>query len=149
MGYVSEGMATALSELRIPADPRYIVVAKRAVAALGAVAGFDIEAIDDLTIATAQACESAIAVAEQTLGEGGAQLRLEFTLEERRLEIQVRTVAVERHRHDVTAPAASAPSVLTSDLALQMMGLLVDDCRYRRDEQRGGIRIYLTKYRAW
>ena len=50
------------SELRIPADPSYIVVAKRAVAGFGCVAGFGVEAIDDLVIAVAQACQSAISV---------------------------------------------------------------------------------------
>jgi hypothetical protein len=28
-----------------------------------------------------------------------------------------------------------------------MMGLFVDDCRYRVDERTGGLRVRLTKYR--
>jgi anti-sigma regulatory factor (Ser/Thr protein kinase) len=131
------------SELRIPADPSYIVVAKRAVAGFGCVAGFGVEAIDDLVIAVAQACQNAIAVADRG-----------FTLEDRRLEVQVRSICA--RDGDPDAPCAPDPgnrveagpvAAQQRDLALRMMGLFVDDCRYRVDERTGGLRVRLTKYR--
>jgi anti-sigma regulatory factor (Ser/Thr protein kinase) len=145
---------TNTSELRIPADPSYIVVAKRAVAGFGCVAGFGVEAIDDLVIAVAQACQNAIAVADRTADRGRGQIRLSFKLEERRLEVQVRSICA--REGDPDAPCGADPGsrvavepVTTQhhDLALRVMGLFVDDCRYRVDERTGGLRVRLTKYR--
>jgi anti-sigma regulatory factor (Ser/Thr protein kinase) len=140
--------AVSTSELRIPADPDYIVVAKRAVAGFGCVAGFGVEAIDDLVIAVAQACQNAIAVADSTT-------RLSFKLEDRRLEVQVRSICAREGDPDAPCgPAASATRLAAEpvptsqhDLALRVMGLFVDDCRYRVDHRTGGLRVRLTKYR--
>lgn len=157
MGYFSSGMTQTTSELRLPADTAYIVVAKRAASALAAVAGFDVEAVHDLTIAVAQACENAIACTERTGGAGVGQIRLTFNLAGERLEVQVQSsctrevvaaaaasralaaVQAERERQEVAA---------ATDLALQLMGLFVDDHSYRVDERTGGLRVRLTKYRA-
>jgi anti-sigma regulatory factor (Ser/Thr protein kinase) len=150
-------MTRTTSELRLPADPAYIVVAKRAASAFAAVAGFDVEAVHDLTIAVAQACENAIACAARAGVAGAGQMRLTFIVEGTRLEVQVlsscarqvvaqaaaaqvRVVAksVERERQEVAA---------ATDLALRLMGLFVDDHSYRVDERTGGLRVRLTKYR--
>jgi anti-sigma regulatory factor (Ser/Thr protein kinase) len=148
--------AVSTSELRIPADPDYIVVAKRAVAGFGCVAGFGLEAIDDLVIAVAQACQNAIAVADSATDHGRGQIRLSFKLEDRRLEVQVRSICA--REGDPDAPCGSDPATTTRlaaepvpasqhDLALRVMGLFVDDCRYRVDHRTGGLRVRLTKYR--
>jgi anti-sigma regulatory factor (Ser/Thr protein kinase) len=151
-------MTGTTSELRLPADPAYIIVAKRAASAFAAVAGFDVEAVHDLTIAVAQACENAIACAVRVGGVGAGQIRLTFIVEGERLEVQVHSScarevvarsaaarkvavakAVERERQEVAA---------ATDLALRLMGLFVDDHSYRVDERTGGLRVRLTKYRA-
>lgn len=147
-------MTRTTSELRLPADPAYIVVAKRAASAFAAVAGFDVEAVHDLTIAVAQACENAIACAVRVGGVGVGQIRLTFIVEGARLEVQVQSTcarqvvavqeravakAVERERQEVAA---------ATDLALRLMGLFVDDHSYRVDERTGGLRVRLTKYKA-
>ena len=157
-GYFSSRMTGTTSELRLPADPAYIVVAKRAASAFAAVAGFDVEAVHDLTIAVAQACENAIACAVRVGGIGAGQIRLTFIVEGERLEVQVHSScarevvarsaaaqkvavakAVERERQEVAA---------ATDLALRLMGLFVDDHSYRVDERTGGLRVRLTKYKA-
>jgi len=144
------------SELRIPADPSYIVVAKRAVAGFGCVAGFGVEAIDDLVIAVAQACQSAISVADSATDRGRGQIRLSFKLADRRLEVQVRSICAREGDPDApcgpdptgtTGVAAEPVSAPQHDLALRVMGLFVDDCRYRVDHRTGGLRVRLTKYR--
>jgi anti-sigma regulatory factor (Ser/Thr protein kinase) len=145
------------SELRLPADPAYIVVAKRAASAFAAVAGFDVEAVHDLTIAVAQACENAVACALRVGGAGTGQIKLTFTVEGTRLEVQVQSTcsrqvvaqaaarqlaaarAVEREAEEVAA---------ATDLALKLMGLFVDDHSYRVNERTGGLRVRLTKYKA-
>ena len=155
------------SELRIPADPAYIVVAKRAASGFAYLAGFGMEAMDELGIAVTQACENAI----RCVGAGGGQLRISFSLEDQRLTIQVasscaktavsaepieadsqkvrsaREDAARRQAAVVSAQEAALRSA-SEDLALRVMGLFVDDCRYRVDERTGGLRVRLTKYRV-
>jgi Histidine kinase-like ATPase domain len=175
-GYSVDTMSsTTTSELRIPADPQYIVVAKRAAAAFGSVAGFGVEAVDELSIAIAQACENAISLAGCVLGKPGrGQVRILFKVEqEGRLDVDVRTVfgraeegaaEVQRAQVAVTRQAPGVPAgrpatavtdsealqrqLAAADLALRVMGLFVDDCRYRVDQRTGGLRVRLTKYRV-
>jgi anti-sigma regulatory factor (Ser/Thr protein kinase) len=152
-------MTRTTSELRLPADPAYIVVAKRAASAFAAVAGFDIEAVHDLTIAVAQACDNAIACALRAGAGVGGQIRLTFTVEGARLEVQVQSrcgtqavayaaahqrVATRTAERDQEAEEVAA----ATDLALKLMGLFVDDHSYRVNERTGGLRVRLTKYRA-
>lgn len=163
---------TSTSELRLPAHPDYIVVAKRAAAGFACVAGFDVEACDDLVIAVAQACENAIAAAN-----GQGELHLSFRLQDRRLDVRVRSTRMrpqkfpemtggpppqatvgtrsrtERPTPSWMPPRRSAPTALEQaaavhDLALRVMGLFVDDCQYHLDERTGGLRVRLTKYRV-
>ncbi len=182
--------STTTSELRIPADPQYILVAKRAAAAFGSVAGFGVEAVDELSIAIAQACENAIGLATCVMGTPGrGQVRILFTVDqENRLDVDVRTVfgraeegaaEVQRAQVEVTRRTSEAPAVpgvpgqptpaaaaaaaaqrhsereaalqrqlAAADMALRLMGLFVDDCRYRVDQRTGGLRVRLTKYRV-
>jgi anti-sigma regulatory factor (Ser/Thr protein kinase) len=151
-------MSRTTSELRLPADPAYIVVAKRAASAFAAVAGFDVEAVHDLTIAVAQACENAIACAVRVGGVSEGQIRLSFTVEGTRLEVQVLSscarevvarAAAERQLAVAEAVDRERQEVAdATDLALRLMGLFVDDHSYRVDERTGGLRVRLTKYRA-
>lgn len=151
-------MTQTTSELRLPADPAYIVVAKRTASAFAAVAGFDVEGVHDLTIAVAQACENALACTERVAGAGAGQIRLTFTIEGTRLEVQVQSSC----SRQVVANAAAARRqavvrqaelerrevAAATDLALQLMGLFVDDHSYRVDQRTGGLRVRLTKYKA-
>jgi anti-sigma regulatory factor (Ser/Thr protein kinase) len=152
-------MTRTTSELRLPADPAYVVVAKRAASAFAAVAGFDVEAVHDLTIAVAQACDNAIACALRVGAGTGGQIRLTFTVEDARLEVQVQSTC---GTQAVSRPAAQRRLATTAserdreagevaaatDLALKLMGLFVDDHSYRVNERTGGLRVRLTKYRA-
>jgi anti-sigma regulatory factor (Ser/Thr protein kinase) len=151
-------MTQTTSELRLPADTAYIVVAKRAASAFAVVAGFDVEAVHDLTIAVAQACENAIACTTRVGGAGVGQIRLTFAVEGTRLEVKVQSSCT---RQVVAQAAASRQRVAAqveerereelaaaTDLALRLMGLFVDDHSYRVDERTGGLRVRLTKYRA-
>ncbi len=98
-------MRAHASELRIPADPAFVVVAKRAAAGFGCAYGFGVEEIDDLTIAVGQACENAITLLSARPGPSGAQLRLLFEYEGGRLQVKVTTTA---HPHGSAAHSVSA-----------------------------------------
>jgi anti-sigma regulatory factor (Ser/Thr protein kinase) len=151
-------MRETTSELRLPADPAYIVVAKRAASAFAAVAGFDVEAVHDLTIAVAQACENAIACTVRVGGVGVGQIRLTFIVEGERLEVQVQSSCARQVVAQVAAARRTAvtqvvererqEAAAATDLALRLMGLFVDDHSYRVDERTGGLRVRLTKYRV-
>jgi anti-sigma regulatory factor (Ser/Thr protein kinase) len=160
-------MSTTTSELRIPADPSYIVVAKRAAAGFAYIAGFGVEAVDDLCIAVAQACENAISCASRA-GTEPAQVRIVFKLQDQRLDVQVlsscqrATVSGEATPRPEPAKVPEPGTAVTAaqkraaelqqahvqDLALRMMGLFVDDMRYRVDAQTGTLRVRMTKYRV-
>jgi anti-sigma regulatory factor (Ser/Thr protein kinase) len=151
-------MTQTTSELRLPADPAYIVVAKRATSAFAVVAGLDVEAVHDLTIAVAQACENAIACTARLGGGGAGQIRIAFAVAAERLEVQVHSscsrqvvaeAAASRQRAVVQAAERERQEVAAAtDLALRLMGLFVDDHSYRVDERTGGLRVRLTKYKA-
>jgi len=152
-----------ISELRLPADRSHVIVAKRAASALASVAGFDVEAIDDLTIAVAQACENAIDCLEHA-GALAGQVRLTFRLEDKSLEVTVKSTvsrdaelaarakfdALRRERalRTVQQQEQALKGAAATDLALRLMGLFVDDHSYRLDERTGGLRVRLTKYRV-
>ncbi len=163
-GYAVKAM-TQHSEVRLPADPAYIVVAKRCASALASVAGFDVEAVDDLTIAVAQACENAIDCLRRA-GALAGEVRLGFKLEDQSIEVTVRSTvnreaelearehaARERRARELElrgahSAAELAATAASTDLALRLMGLLVDDSSYRLDHRTGGLRVRLTKYRV-
>ena len=159
-GYLISRMTRTTSELRLPADPAYIVVAKRAASAFAAVAGFDVEAVHDLTIAVAQACENAIACAMRAGGGAAtAQVKLTFTVDGQRLEVQVQGSCTRQEaaqdaqaEREVRAARVQAmrerEEAAATDLALRLMGLFVDDHSYRLNERTGGLRVRLTKYRG-
>lgn len=82
----------AVTELKIPAQAAFVVVAKRAASALGTCAGFGLEAIDDLNIAVAQACEKGIAAGDRMWGEGNGLLKLTFRLVPGGMELEVKSM---------------------------------------------------------
>jgi anti-sigma regulatory factor (Ser/Thr protein kinase) len=152
LGYPTE-VSTATSELRVPADRRYVVVAKRAAAGFAAVAGLDVEALDDLVIAVAQACENAISLAERAAGTGCGQIRLAFSLADRALEVRVSShlsrselEAASLRRAAAVQAAREARAREAEEMAMRVIGLFVDDFGYRMDERTGGMRVRLTKY---
>jgi len=153
MGYDVTSMGQSTSELRLPADRRYIVVAKRAVAGFASVAGLHLEALDDLVIAVCQAWENAIIVTERAAGPGNGHIRIIFNLSDSGLEVHVRSTCtraeLEAGREAVAAAAPRHPQHAEHhELALKVMGLFVDEFRYRVDESSGGLRVRLTKYRS-
>jgi hypothetical protein len=102
------GVAT---ELRVPADAAYILVAKRTAAALAAVAGFSLEAIDELNIAVAQACQRAIGVGERMWGPGNASLKLSFQPTVAGMQIEVRTLPSQKAVPDEAVRAREAEAL--------------------------------------
>lgn len=82
----------AVTELKIPATAAFVVVAKRAAGALGMCAGFGLDAIDDLNIAVAQACEKGITAGDRIWGPGNGLLKLTFRLVDGGMEVEVKSL---------------------------------------------------------
>jgi anti-sigma regulatory factor (Ser/Thr protein kinase) len=109
-------LAPLVSELKIPAQAAFVIVAKRAASALGSTAGFSLEGIDDLNIAVAQACEKAIAAGDRLWGPGNGVLKLSFRIVDGGMEVDVRNLPARlsstdqqaaRHQAELERRAAS------------------------------------------
>src|SRR5437762_11940118 len=85
-----------LAELKIPAAPAFIPVAKRVAATLGSQLGLSLMDLDELTIALAQACDSAIAASSE-LGDN-AHLKLTYFATNRALVVDVDVIPATQHR---------------------------------------------------
>ena len=141
-----------ITELKLPAVADYIVVAKRAAGALGLLAGFSLQEIDDLNIAISQACENACAAAAERWGTGNGQLKLLFKSQPRRIEVDVRSIPP--RALEAAAQAAAIRQVQTrreeefdfENIGLNMIRLFVDELRYHVDNQTGSMRMRMVKY---
>ncbi|MDQ6711874.1 MAG: ATP-binding protein [Candidatus Dormibacteraeota bacterium] len=145
-GHETPSTAAYLTELKLPAVPDYIVVAKRAAASLGLVVGFSVQEIDDLNIAVTQACESACAAATQQWGKGNGQLKLTFKSRPRRLEVEVRSVPPRAVEQQTVRRARHEAELDYETIGLNMIRLFVDELRYQVDNQTGSLRMRMVKY---
>src|SRR2546430_4212613 len=123
-------MKKALAELKIPASPAFMRVAKGVATTLGSQLGLSLVDLDELTIALTQACDSAIAAA----GENSvhSELKLTYFATNRALVVDVDLLPSERH---MMLPA-TVPAVLDAQelgntelprLAPQMVPCLLHD----------------------
>ena len=139
-----------LAELKVPARSEFIGLSKRVAASLGSMLGFSLEEIDELSIAVAQACGSAIDAAEQRWGSA-ATLKLNFSSTERGIAVELETIAP-RSREALPEPAQRRPARPRAEveaqqaLAREMIRLFVDDFRHQVDSGRRQIRYRMVKY---
>lgn len=141
-----------LAELKVPAQPAFIPVAKMVAASLGSQLGFSLEEIDELKIAVAQACDSTIEEAEDMWGRDGATLTLAYSSTERGITVDVEAIgsaAASRTASGLPAPRRRpTPDVIEAERALThaMIRLFVDDFRRHVDTRQGQIRFRMVKY---
>jgi len=145
-GHEAPSTGAYVTELKLPAVPDYIVVAKRAAASLGLVVGFSVQEIDDLNIAITQACESACAAAAQQWGSGNGQLKLIFKSRPRRLEVEVRSVPPHAVEQQTVRRTRHGAELDYETIGLNMIRLFVDELRYQVDDQTGSLRMRMVKY---
>jgi anti-sigma regulatory factor (Ser/Thr protein kinase) len=135
-----------ITELKIPAIPDYIVVAKRTAASLGVVVGFSLHEIDDLNIAITQACENACHTATEQWGNGNGQLKLLFKSQPRRLEVEVRSIPPRDLELQAVRRVRRQAEYDYDTIGLNMIRLFVDELRYQVDNQTGSMRMRMVKY---
>lgn len=134
-----------LAELKIPATPAFIPVAKRVATTLGGQLGLSLMDLDELSIALTQACDSAIDAAEDF--GGNADLKLTYFATNRALVVDV----------DLMPSAAALPSTTHEHhevdpelqrLAYEMIRCFVDDFRPQVEPRTGHVRFRMVKHLA-
>ena len=137
-----------LAELKIPATPAFIPVAKRVATTLGGQLGLSLMDLDELSIALTQACDSAIAAAED-LGSP-ADLKLTYFATNRALVVDVdvmpTTSALPRPDRAVTHETHVDPEL--QRLAYEMIRCFVDDFRPVIEPRTGHVRFRMVKHLA-
>jgi hypothetical protein len=134
-----------LAELKIPASPDFIPVAKRVATTLGSQLGLSLVDLDELTIALTQACDSAIEAANDL--EGHADLKLTYFATNRALVVDVDLVPTAGHVLGAPRPHPEEDAELQR-LAYEMIRCFVDDFRPLVEPRTGHVRFRMVKYLA-
>jgi hypothetical protein len=135
-----------LAELKIPASPEFIPVAKRVATTLGGQLGLSLMDLDELSIALTQACDSAIGAAEE-LGTP-ADLKLTYFATNRALVVDVdlmptgAALPMPAHAHDTQVD----PEL--QRLAYEMIRCFVDDFRPVIEPSTGHVSFRMVKHLA-
>jgi hypothetical protein len=135
-----------LAELKIPATPAFIPVAKRVATTLGGQLGLSLTDLDELGIALTQACDSAIAAADD-IGVS-SDLKLTYFATDRALVVDVDLMP---NATALPLPAAKHQSEVDPELqrlAYEMIRCFVDDFRPVIEPRTGNIRFRMVKHLA-
>jgi hypothetical protein len=133
-----------LAELKIPASSAFIPVAKRVATTLGGQLGFSLVDLDELTIALTQACDSAIAAAND-LGSP-ADLKLTYFATDRALVVDVDLMPTGKALLAPPQHAVVDPEL--QRLAYEMIRCFVDDFRPQVEPSTGHVSFRMVKYLA-
>jgi hypothetical protein len=137
-----------LAELKIPAAPAFIPVAKRVATTLGGQLGLSLVDLDELNIALTQACDSAINAAADL--DSPADLKLTYFATDRALVVDVdlmpsgNALPVARQARG----QASAVDPELQRLAYEMIRCFVDDFRPLVEPRTGHVSFRMVKYLA-
>jgi hypothetical protein len=141
-------MKRNLAELKIPATPAFIPVAKRVATTLGGQLGLSLMDLDELSIALTQACDSAIAAASDMGGQ--ADLKLTYFATNRALVVDVdvmpNSAALPRPAESANHPAPLDPEL--QRLAYEMIRCFVDDFRPQVEPRTGHVSFRMVKHLA-
>ena len=133
-----------LAELKIPATPAFIPVAKRVATTLGGQLGFSLVDLDELSIALTQACDSAIAAARD-LGTT-AELKLTYFATNRALVVDVDLLPTGNLLPAPSTEVEADPEL--QRLAYEMIRCFVDDFRPLVEPRTGHLRFRMVKHLA-
>jgi hypothetical protein len=134
-----------LAELKIPASPEFIPVAKRVATTLGSQLGLSLMDLDELAIALTQACDSAIAAAADL--DRPADLKLTYFATNRALVVDVDLMPTGRQALPGAKHEPAADPELQR-LAYEMIRCFVDDFRPDVEPLTGHVRFRMVKYLA-
>ncbi|MRX72083.1 anti-sigma B factor RsbW [Bacillus lacus] len=135
-------------EIKIPAKPEYVGIVRLTLSGIASRMGFAYDEIEDLKIATSEACTNAVQHAykgETTTGE----VNIGFGLYEERLEVMVadsgKSFNFEQKKKEwgPYTPSQAVETLHEGGLGLYLMETLMDEVRVHMDS---GVTVFMTKY---
>ena len=135
-----------LAELKIPASPVFIPVAKRVASTLGGTLGMSLVDLDELSIALTQACDSAISAARDL--DSDSELKLTYFATNRALVVDVDLLPSGSHVHGGEHAHVVEPDPELQRLAYEMIRCFVDDFRPEVEPTTGHVHFRMVKYLA-
>jgi len=138
-----------LAELKIPASSTFIPVAKRVASTLGSQLGLSLTDLDELSITLTQACDSAIAAAEDFGGEH--DLKLTYFATNRALVVDVDLLPAQHAAARHSEAVVKHHDIIDAEmqrLAYEMIRCFVDDFRPQIEPATGQLRFRMVKHLA-
>ncbi len=126
-------------ELRIPAKAEWVAVARLAVAAVARRLPFSLEEIEDIKLATAEACTNCIESDSE-----GTEIEITSRLDEDAVHVSVRDRGVTRMPESTAGDGTFQDGNRTEELGIFLIRALMDDVVCRVDA-REGTEIAMTK----
>lgn len=128
-------------ELCIPSKPEYVGVVRLTLAAIASRIGFDIEKIEDMKVAVAEACTNAITHGCGCNGEGN--YNIDFVLTEEKIIISVYDNGVGCQLDSIEEPDLNIPK--EGGLGIFIIKSLMDDVEIESEKGKG-MMIKMIKY---
>ena len=116
------GVKTAVVELRIPAEPEYVGVARLAILGVASRMRFSYDEVEDIRLAVGEACTTAVEWAARN-NRQGSEVLIRSAISESALTIEIIDQAGERQKSDDSAGGDPEPE----NLGALLVTLLVDE----------------------
>ncbi|MCD7036716.1 anti-sigma B factor RsbW [Metabacillus sp. GX 13764] len=133
-------------EMKIPAKPEYVGIVRLTLSGIASRMGYTYDEIEDLKIATSEACTNAVQHAYKNVQKG--EVTIGYAIYEDRLEVVVsdkgQSFNFEQKKSELGPYSSSSQvdSLSEGGLGLYLMEALMDEVRVQIDE---GVTVYLTK----
>jgi serine/threonine-protein kinase RsbW len=134
-------------EMKIPAKPEYVGIIRLTLSGIASRMGYSYDVIEDLKIATSEACTNAVHHAYKNKEYG--EVVIGFGLYDDRLEVMVadngRSFDFEQTKNELGPYSTSSPidQLPEGGLGLYLMETLMDEVRVLVNS---GVTVFMTKY---
>ncbi len=132
-------------EMKIPAKPEYVGIIRLTLSGIGSRMGFSYEEIEDLKIATSEACTNAVHHAYEREVEGG--ITVGFGLYPDKLEVMVadrgKSFNYDEIKKEIGPYDKENEQLPEGGLGLYLIETLMDELKIFIDS---GVTVYMTKY---
>ena len=124
----------------IPGKPEYLTMVRLAISSVATCANFDIDSIEDIKTAVTEACKQ---ISCHGFSGFSTKYELDLSVEERRIEIEVRDECDEHTLEKLEKPCQQCPQ--DGDLSLMVIKSLVDEVEVTRNDKNGRKSIRMVK----
>lgn len=134
-------------EMKVPAKPEYVGIIRLTLSGIASRMGYSYDDIEDLKIATSEACTNAVQHAYKN--NGGGEVVVGFGLYMDRLEVMIadngKSFDFEQTKNELGPYSASSPvdQLPEGGLGLYLMETLMDEVRVLLNS---GVTVFMTKY---